>query len=158
MKYIRDDMLKAAFVTMMNKLIYSRKQLLLPLYESIRIQGCDENINQIHTLQSQLQKMSEKKDTLRKLRAQDIIDSVVFNQEIDFIDTQISEYRTAIADLCGKTKDFSELNRLIHFTDRDMMTEFHDEIFEMFVSKIVIIDRTCAEFHLKCGLKIREAL
>ena len=102
--------------------------------------------------------MSEKKDTLRKLRAQDIIDSVVFNQEIDFIDTQISEYRTAIADLCGKTKDFSELNRLIHFTDRDMMTEFHDEIFEMFVSKIVIIDRTCAEFYLKCGLKIREAL
>ena len=158
MKYIRDDMLKAAFVTTMNKLIYSRKQLLLPLYESIRIQSCDENINQLHTLQSQLQKMSEKKDTLRKLRAQDIIDSVVFNQEIDFIDTQISEYRTAIADLCGKTKDFSELNRLIHFTDRDMMTEFHDEIFEMFVSKIVIIDRTCAGCYLKCGLKIREAL
>ncbi len=158
MKYIRDDMLKAAFVTMMNKLIYSRKQLLLPLYESICIQGCDESINRIHCLQGELQKLSEKKDTLRKLRAQDIIDSVVFNQEINFIDTQAAEYRTEITNLCGETKDFSELNNLICFTDREMMTEFNDEIFDKFVIKIVIINRNCAEFHLRCGLKIKEAL
>lgn len=158
MKYIRDDMLKAAFVTMMNKLIYSRKQLLLPLYENISIQGSNESSSRIHFIQNELQKLSEKKDTLRKLRAQDIIDSVVFNQEINFIDAQASEYRAELSDLSGKTKDFSELNKLIHFTDREMMTEFHDEIFEMFVSKIVIIDRICAEFYLKCGLKIREAL
>lgn len=158
MKYIRDDMLKAAFVTMMNKLIYSRKQLLLPLYESISIQGCDESINRIHCLQGELQKLSAKKDTLRKLRAQDIIDSVVFNQEINFIDTQAAEYRTEITNLCGETKDFSELNNLICFTDREMLTEFNDEIFEKFVIKIVIINRNCAEFHLRCGLKIKEAL
>lgn len=156
-KYIRDDMLKAAFVTMMNKLIYSRKQLLLPLYENISIQGSNES-SRIHFIQNELQKLSEKKDTLRKLRAQDIIDSVVFNQEINFIDAQASEYRAEISDLSGKTKDFSELNKLIHFTDREMMTAFNEEVFCMFVSKIVIVDRNCAEFHLKCGLKVKEAL
>lgn len=157
MKYIRDDMLKAAFVTMMNKLIYSRKQLLLPLYENISIQGSNES-SRIHFIQNELQKLSEKKDTLRKLRAQDIIDSVVFNQEINFIDAQASEYRAEISDLSGKTKDFSEMNKLIHFTDREMMTAFNEEVFCMFVSKIVIVDRNCAEFHLKCGLKVKEAL
>lgn len=158
MKYIRDDMLKAAFVTMMNKLIYSRKQLLLPLYENISIQGSNESISRIHFIQNELQKLSEKKDTLRKLRAQDIIDSVVFNQEINFIDAQASEYRAEISDLFGKTKDFSEMNKLIHFTDREMMTAFNEEVFCMFVSKIVIVNRNCAEFHLKCGLKVKEAL
>lgn len=157
MKYIRDDMLKAAFVTMMNKLIYSRKQLLLPLYENISIQGSNES-SKIHFIQNELQKLSEKKDTLRKLRAQDIIDSVVFNQEINFIDAQASKYRAEISDLSGKTKDFSEMNKLIHFTDREMMTAFNEEVFCMFVSKIVIVDRNCAEFHLKCGLKVKEAL
>lgn len=158
MKYIRDDMLKAAFVTMMNKLIYSRKQLLLPLYENISIQDSDESISRIHFIQNELQKLSEKKDTLRKLRAQDIIDSIVFNQEINFIDAQASEYRAELSDLSGKTKDFSEMNKLIHFTDREMMTAFNEEVFCMFVSKIVIVDRNCAEFHLKCGLKVKEAL
>lgn len=158
MKYIRDDMLKAAFVTMINKLIYSRKQLLLPLYENISIQGSNESSSRIHFIQNELQKLSEKKDTLRKLRAQDIIDSVVFNQEINFIDAQASEYRAELSDLSGKTKDFSELNKLIHFTDREMMTAFNKEVFCMFVSKIVIVNRNCAEFHLKCGLKVKEAL
>ena len=158
MKYIRDDMLKAAFVTTMNKLIYSRKQLLLPLYENISIQGSNESSSRIHFIQNELQKLSEKKDTLRKLRAQDIIDSVVFNQEINFIDAQASEYRAELSDLSGKTKDFSELNKLIHFTDREMMTAFNEEVFCMFVSKIVIVNRNCAEFHLKCGLKVKEAL
>lgn len=158
MKYIRDDMLKAAFVTMINKLIYSRKQLLLPLYENISIQGSNESSSRIHFIQNELQKLSEKKDTLRKLRAQDIIDSVVFNQEINFIDAQASEYRAELSDLSGKTKDFSELNKLIHFTDREMMTAFNEEVFCMFVSKIVIVNRNCAEFHLKCGLKVKEAL
>ena len=158
MKYIRDDMLKAAFVTMINKLIYSRKQLLLPLYENISIQGSNESSSRIHFIQNELQKLSEKKDTLRKLRAQDIIDSVVFNREINFIDAQESEYRAELYDLSGKTKDFSELNKLIHFTDREMMTAFNEEVFCMFVSKIVIVNRNCAEFHLKCGLKVKEAL
>lgn len=158
MKYIRDDMLKAAFVTMINKLIYSRKQLLLPLYENISIQGSNESSSRIHFIQNELQKLSEKKDTLRKLRAQDIIDSVVFNQEINFIGVQASEYRAELSDLSGKTKDFSELNKLIHFTDREMMTAFNEEVFCMFVSKIVIVNRNCAEFHLKCGLKVKEAL
>ena len=39
-----------------------------------------------------------------------------------------------------------------------MLTEFTDEIFEKYVSNIVIVNRNTAEFHLKCGLKIKEAL
>lgn len=54
---------------------------------------------------------------------------------------------------------FCKLNyRKYPITDREMLTEFNDEIFEKFVSKIVIINRNMAEFHLKCGLKLKENL
>lgn len=158
MKYVRDDMLKAAFVNMMNKLIYARKRLLIPLYENLSIQECDENINRIHALQAELQKMSDKKETLRKLRAQDIIDSIVFNQEMNGLESTSEEYRNEIRNLCSETNDYTELKKLIQFTNREMLTEFTDEIFEKYVSNIVIVNRNTAEFHLKCGLKIKEAL
>ena len=146
------------FVNMMNKLIYARKRLLIPLYENLSIQECDENINRIHALQAELQKMSDKKETLRKLRAQDIIDSIVFNQEMNGLESTSEEYRNEIRNLCSETNDYTELKKLIQFTNREMLTEFTDEIFEKYVSNIVIVNRNTAEFHLKCGLKIKEAL
>ena len=158
MKYVRDDRLKAAFVNMMNKLIYSRKRLLLPLHESINTQKSDKNVNRIHFLQAELQKISDKKETLRKLRATDIIDSIVFNQEMNRLENLSEEYRNEMGGLYNENSDYTELKNLIQFTDREMLTKFNDEIFERFVSKIVIINRNMAEFHLKCGLKLKENL
>ena len=158
MKYIRDDRLKAAFVNMMNKLIYSRKRLLLPLCENLNTQESDKSINRIHFLQAELQKISDKKETLRKLRATDIIDSIVFNQEMNRLENLSEEYRNEIGGLYNENSDYTELKNLIQFTNREMLTEFNDEIFEGFVSKIVIINRNMAEFHLKCGLKLKENL
>lgn len=158
MKYIKDDRLKAAFVNMMNKLIYSRKRLLLPLCENLNTQESDKSINRIHFLQAELQKISDKKETLRKLRATDIIDSIVFNQEMNRLKNLSEEYRNEIGGLYNENSDYTELKNLIQFTNREMLTEFNDEIFEGFVSKIVIINRNMAEFHLKCGLKLKENL
>lgn len=138
--------------------VHARKRLLIPLYENLSIQECDENINRIHALQAELQKMSDKKETLRKLRAQDIIDSIVFNQEMNGLESTSEEYRNEIRNLCSETNDYTELKKLIQFTNREMLTEFTDEIFEKYVSNIVIVNRNTAEFHLKCGLKIKEAL
>lgn len=158
MKYVRDDRLKAAFVNMMNKLIYSRKRLLLPLHEAINTQESDKNVNRIHFLQAELQKISDKKETLRKLRATDIIDSIVFNQEMNRLENLSEEYRNEIGGLYNENSDYTELKNLIQFTDREMLTEFNDEIFEKFISEVVIINRNMAEFHLKCGLKLKENL
>lgn len=68
------------------------------------------------------------------------------------------EYRNEIGGLYNENSDYTELKNLIQFTDREMLTKFNDEIFERFVSKIVIINRNMAEFHLKCGLKLKENL
>ena len=108
---------------MMNKLIYSRKRLLLPLHESINTQKSDKNVNRIHFLQAELQKISDKKETLRKLRATDIIDSIVFNQEMNRLENLSEEYRNEMGGLYNENSDYTELKNLIQFTDREMLTK-----------------------------------
>ena len=144
-KYVRDDVLKAAFVTMLNKLIFSRKLILK------------------QELQQMLEKNSEKKHTLRQLRAQDIIDNVMFNQEMNMLRKAAEDYRNELAVLGTYTSaeayEITELDKLLKFTERTaLLDEFSDELFTAFVDHIIVYDRDCIEFKLKCGLTLKEVL
>ena len=129
MKYIRDDAVKAAFVTMMNKLIFARKLMLRPLCEALRIAGSDENLQRILYLKEELQHNAERKDELRKLRARGIIDSVLYNQEVSHIEKQSDDYRSEIRGLGNAESGSSlkEAERLLKYVESaDMLSEFSD--------------------------------
>ena len=161
MMFIRDDAVKAAFVTMMNKLIFSAKIILRPLYETLRIADSDENIRRIRQLKENLQENAERKDTLRKLRAQGIIDSVIYNQEIGSIEKQNDELRAEITGLSKTDSNLilSETDKLIRFAESsEMLTEFSDDIFNEFADSIIVYTRNCVGFRLKCGLTLKEEL
>lgn len=91
MMFIHEEAFKAAFVTMLNKLVFGGKQVLYPYYEMLRITNSDENIQRIQGMKQELQRYAERKDTIRQLRAKGIIDSAVYNQEIGSIDKQCEE-------------------------------------------------------------------
>ena len=55
--------MKAAFVTMLNKLIFSRKHILKPLLEQLKTNSNDENVRRMQELQKQLESHAEKKNT-----------------------------------------------------------------------------------------------
>lgn len=162
-KYVRDDVLKAAFVTMLNKLIFSRKLILKPLYDTLRADSTDESIKRMQELQQMLEKNSEKKHTLRQLRAQDIIDNVMFNQEMNMLRKAAEDYRNELAVLGTYTSaeayEITELDKLLKFTETTaLLDEFSDELFTAFVDHIIVYDRDCIEFRLKCGLTLKEVL
>lgn len=113
MKYIHDDAVRAAFVTMMNKLIFARKLMLRPLCEALRIAGSDENLQRILHLKEELQHNAERKDELRKLRARGIIDSILYNQEVSRIEKQSDEFRAEIKGL-GNAESESSLREAEH--------------------------------------------
>ena len=75
MKYVREEVLKAAFVTMLNKLIFSRKHILKPLLEQLKANSNDENVRRMQELQKRLESHAEKKNTLHRLYAQKVIES-----------------------------------------------------------------------------------
>lgn len=164
MKYVREDGLKAAFVTVLNKLIFSRKQILKPLLERVRAESNDENVRRMQELQKQLESHAEKKHTLHRLYAQKVIDPVLFRQEMHVLQKQTESCRMEIAQLeqeaYGETVIITELKQLLRFTEQQsaMLTEFQDTWFSAFAEQIILYDRNCIGFQFKCGLLLKEEI
>lgn len=163
MLYIRDDDLKLAFITMINKFIFAHRQILRPLSENIKTSCKDVNrqrITEIHTL---LLQNAEQRETLKKLMAQEYIDKVLFTKENNDLLTQADNLRNKITLLEKRTEGDSskitEITALLHFAERtSMLIDFDDGIFEKYVDSIIVHSRNQVEFKLKCGLNFKERM
>ena len=161
MMFIHEESFKAAFVTMLNKLVFGSKQVLYPYYEMLRITNSDENMQRIQGMKQELQRYAERKDTIRQLRAKGIIDSAVYNQEIGNIDKQCEGLRSKITALqqSDASAVLSETEALLRFSDSaGMQTEFSEQLFASFVERIIVYTRKSVGFKLKCGLTLKEEL
>lgn len=67
MLYLRDDDIKMAFATMINKLIYCHKLVLKPYLESLQVNTSDETLLRIQHLETLLEQNAEQRETLYKL-------------------------------------------------------------------------------------------
>ena len=81
MKYIRDDDLKAAFVTMINKLVFGHRMILIPYVNALKDNNKDVSLHRIQELQSLLLENAGQRETLTKLMAQGYIDQILYNEE-----------------------------------------------------------------------------
>ena len=161
--YIRDDAIKAALVTMFNKLIFSRKHLLKPLLQSIRESSGDENVRRMQELQQLLEGITGKKNTLRQLRAQEIVDTVMYNQALNRLNKASNAYRSELQALSQYTSsdaaEITALEKLIRFTESSpYLQEYSDDLFLEYVDHIVVYDRNHIGFSLKCGLLLKEVI
>ena len=137
MQFIRDDDLKLAFTTMMNKLVFSSKVILKPYVEGIRDGSSDDSFHRIQELTTQLAKNTEQREELQKLTAQGFIDNSV--------SSDVSKV-TAATDL-------------LHFAEKgEMLGAYDGELFEKYVRRIIIKSRTEFVFELKCGLALTERI
>lgn len=159
MLFIKDEAIKAAFVTMMNKMIFGCKQVLVPYYEALRLADTDESLQGILDLKNELQHNSDRKNDLRKLRVKGFLDAAMYNQELRRIEMENEEIRTKMRclDRTGENGDIKGTKKLLHFAETaEMLTEFSDELFTEFVDSIYVYTRTCIGFHLRCGLTLKE--
>ena len=161
MKAIKDEALKAAFVTMINKLVFAYKQILVPYYEHLLLAQTDENHEKIQELKNNLQRNLDRKNDLRKLRVDGFIDIVVYNRELGKIEKQNEEYHAELRnyDKIKTDNKIIGLKKLIHYLDSaEMSTEFRDDIFITYVDRLIVYSRTRIGFQLKCGLNLQEEL
>ena len=161
MMFIKDEAIKAAFVTMMNKLIFGYRQVLKPYYDTRCLADTDENLQAILALKNQLQRNSERKNDLRKLRVKKFLDAVMYNQELQRIEQENEEIRSKLKclDRTAENSDIKETKKLLHFTETaEMLTGFSDDLFTEFVNRIYVYTRTCIRFQLKCGLTLKEEI
>ena len=159
MMFIKDEAIKAAFVTMMNKLIFGCKQVLVPYYDALRLADTDESLQGILDLKNELQRNSDRKNDLRKLRVKGFLDAAMYNQELRRVEKESEEIRAKMKciDRAGENGDIKETKKLLRFAESaEMLIEFSDDLFTEYVDSIIVYTRTCIGFRLRCGLTLKE--
>lgn len=163
MLFIRDNQLKLAFVTMMNKLVFSHRALLKPYVDALKNSPANNSFHRIQEIQTKLAENAEKRETLYKLMAQGIIDQVLYNQEnntlLSVYGKTKRELESLMKNISGNASFFSAANDLLHFARKGvMLDDFDDELFLQHVNRIVVLSRHEVRFDLKCGLTLKERI
>ncbi len=163
MMFIRDDDLKLAFITLLNKLIYSHKLILRSYLKALQNSSGDEGLQRIQHLEQLLAQNTEQRETLTKLMAQGYIDQILFNQENNALLSQADGFRSDIDALqhsmSGDASKVMETEKLLHFAERgSMVAEFDDLLFAKFVDYIRVDSRQQISFVMKCGLTLKERI
>ena len=163
MKYITDDGIKTAFLTMMNKLVFAHQSVLKPLLHSL--QGFDDKdrLLQIQEYETKLEKNMEKRQVLTSLMAGGLLEPALFSKENNALILEEKhlqeEKKQMINSVSGDRTKIEALETLIKFASgSEMLTEYSDEIFLSHVEGIIVLSREKIVFELKCGLKLKERL
>lgn len=163
MKYIRDDTVKAAFVTMINKLIFAHSIVLKPYVETLQ-NGCtDAPMRRIQQIQTLLLENVEQRETLTKLMAQGYIDQILYNEENNTLLSQADHYRQEMDTLSKAIGSggahVTAAKELLRYVEKAaMLTDFDEALFENTVTRIKVLSREEIAFELKCGLTLKERM
>ncbi|OAZ17662.1 recombinase [Lactococcus lactis RTB018] len=162
-KFIKDEQIKLAFITMMNKLVFFHQILLKALLSDLRATTYTVDNTQIAVLDAELEKLKQQQDNLVQFVANGYIERPTFVKEQNQLTKEMDDLENKRKMLTGSiSKGFDNLERLeelVKFTKQaQMLTAFEDSHFDSFVDEVIILSRTELVFKLKCGLKLKERL
>lgn len=163
MKTIAEEPVKAAFITLMNKLTYGRSLILLPYAEMLKNSLRSGNIDRLTELDALLEKNTERRQQIMAFFTKGLLDPAVYAQECDDL-TEEAERLTAERDslttqMNGNREQQDALERLLKYTAKGtMLTVFEPSLFTEHVDHIVVIERTEIGFAMKCGPVFRERI
>lgn len=163
MQFIRDDDIKTAFVTMMNKLIYGQKFILRPLLNGLRNQNNAASFRRIEELETKIENNMEQSQMLTGLMAKGYLKPALFNKEKNSLEAEreslLAEKDQLTHSVNGNFAKMEEVDRLLKFaTKTKTLTAYEDELFENYVEKIIVFSREEIGFELKCGITLKERL
>ena len=160
---VRDEKLKSAFVTMVNKLIFARNEIISPLEESLCKINPNKVMKEISINENKLLKLKKRKGVLADLFSQKYLEPSVYAIELAKVQADESELKEKYQRLCKifntGTNSLDYLKQLEEFLHKvKFLKEFDDESFLAITDKIVVKSRNEISFELKCGLSLRERI
>lgn len=163
MKSIREDKVKAAFATMMNKLVFGRDSVLKPYSIGLEKNKKAEFLDELNALEDGMENNLQKRQQIKDLFSKGFIDPAVFEQENDMLIKEYEEFTTRrnviISQISGGDERKASLKELLHFTaEGQMLSEFDEDLFARFVDRIIVYSRTEIGFVLKCGPIFKERI
>lgn len=161
MKAVREDVIQAEFITMMNKLAFGKDAVLKPLLNGLRSSDRTEGVGRINELGRRMEENASQRERLRTMLTQGLLDAEIFNAENNLLlteyesmETELSELRSGINSTLTQISEIEKLMK--HLDPGKTKTEYDEELFIRFVDHIIIHSATVIEFVLKCGLRLKE--
>ena len=161
MKFVRETDLEEAFCTMMNKLVFSREEVLRRLLNAVRTEMHRQALRRIDEIEDALDGIRDRRMTLTTLMAKGYLDPASFTLEENSLLTEAAalkaEKERLAREVRSDVKKTEELREILKYADKGMMLSgFDADLFSRFVDHITVCSREEAVFHLKCGLNLRE--
>ena len=163
MKYIADESVKTAFVTMLRKLFLTKTEVLQPFVQVLNGGKDKDKLVKLKELEDQLEKNVEQKQVLTGLMSSGSLEPGVFNQQLKVLEEEggrLLKQKDALSRRIGANMaGAEEAVKLLAFLSGGGPAEsFDGDTFQGYTDQIVVISREEIEFRLKCGLRLRERL
>ena len=163
MKFVREIVLEDAFVTMMNKLIFARKEILQDLLHAIRSQSHKDSLHRMNQIDDAMEGMAERRQTLTTIMTKGYIDPAAYTKEMNDLQVEAAELEDErerlTKEMNGDMKKTEGLREILKFTGKhEMLSAFDADLFERFVDHITVCSRQEMIFHLTCGLSLTERI
>ncbi|WP_409226848.1 recombinase family protein [Gudongella sp. SC589] len=161
MLFLRDGELKATYATMLNKLAFSRKIILEPLYKAISQIDEKSDLERINAIDNRLEQLTEERNTLVGLMTKGFLEPALFRKERNVLDREINSLTTEKTNLVmaftDGTSQADEVKSLLDYVaEQDFIGEYTEEAFEKYVQNIIVNTRDELTFKMKCGLSLKE--
>lgn len=163
MIYIREDKIYEAFVVMMNKLIFSHKNVLRPLLQSLKSRDYEDHLIQAQEIESKIEENAERLKVLVGLMTKGYLEPALFNNhknELLVESERLKQKKDALyRSINGEVNRVAELEQLIKYASKtDGILKFDEDLFQQFISRVIAFSPTEIGFELKCGLTLRERM
>ncbi len=160
---VRSADIEAAFVNMINKLIYGQSTVLLPMSGRLLGGGNREALDRLEELNAELETIAERRQAADRFLAGKLLDAAVYREELDAMaqkEKEIHRARSVIEGDPGSGLDRQRaLNELLKYTaGAEKLTAFSDEVFTKYVDRVIVFSRKEVGFVMKCGPVFRERI
>jgi DNA invertase Pin-like site-specific DNA recombinase len=160
-QFLRDGEIQATFTTMMNKLAFSRKIILEPLYVSITKIDEECDLERIDAIDKRMEQLSEERNTLIGLMTKGFLEPALFSKERNALDIEMknltAEKTNLVMSFTNGISQADEVKALLDYVSKDKFDgNYTDEVFKNFIDNIIVNSRDELTFKMKCGLSIKE--
>ncbi len=162
MKAVRDDEIKAAYLTMWNKLVSNYSEILHPLLATLKtLRINEEQETQIKEFQNKITELTEQSHILSRVVRKGYIDSAIFIEKQNALNIEIEEYkkrRNALLDSNGYEKEIEGTSRILQIIKYNptIMDGYQEELFIHTVDKVFIGKDGSITFRLINDLELTE--
>lgn len=163
MKGIKEADLERTFMLMLNKLIFARKDVLQTFHDDLKEHNATAIPQRMKAIDAAIDKNTEKKKTLTKIMAQNLLEPSLFIQESNELNAEsnslAAEKESIIQSSAKHVDEIEETEKLIKFTAKaEMFQEFDGELVNNYLDHITVHSPDEVTFHLKCGLSLKERI